>query len=47
MTVMFKELVLEADEQNRWIAKLMSSSDQETPDSQVESQSDIREENYK
>ena len=47
MTVMFKELVLEADEQNRWIAKLMSSSAKGTPDSQVESQSDIRKENYK
>jgi len=33
MTLMFKELVLEADDQNRWIARLMSSKDseEETP----------------
>jgi predicted PurR-regulated permease PerM len=36
VTVMFKELVLEADQQNRWIAKLMSSSDHGTPDDQSE-----------
>ena len=45
MTVMFKELVLEADEQNRWIASLMSSTPKSTPDSQAESQSDLRKEN--
>jgi predicted PurR-regulated permease PerM len=26
MTLLFKELVLEADDQNRWIAKLMGSN---------------------
>ena len=33
MTLLFKELVLEADDQNRWIARLMSSKDseEETP----------------
>ena len=36
ITLMFKELVLEADDQNRWIARLMSSSDQGTPDDQTE-----------
>lgn len=29
MTLMFKELVLEADDQNRWIARLMSSKEDE------------------
>jgi predicted PurR-regulated permease PerM len=27
MTLLFKELVLEADDQNRWIARLMSSKE--------------------
>jgi hypothetical protein len=27
MTLMFKEVVLEADDQNRWIARLMSSKE--------------------
>jgi hypothetical protein len=36
MTVLFKELVLEADEQNRWIAKLMSNSSKNGSDDQSE-----------
>jgi hypothetical protein len=35
---MLKELVLEADEQNRWIASLMSSSEGENPDDQTENE---------
>jgi predicted PurR-regulated permease PerM len=44
MTVMFKELVLEADEQNRWIARLISSSDKETPGDQAANEDDLRKE---
>jgi predicted PurR-regulated permease PerM len=38
MTVMLKELVLEADEQNRWIARLMSSSEGENPGDETENE---------
>ena len=38
MTVMFKELVLEADEQNHWIAALMSSSASEPQQDQAKNE---------
>ena len=31
MTLMFKQLVLEADDQNRWIARLMSAKESAEP----------------
>ena len=31
VTMIIKELVLEADEQNAWIARLISKGDQEPP----------------
>jgi predicted PurR-regulated permease PerM len=37
MTLMFKELVLEADDQNRWIARLMSTKESKTePEEEAE-----------
>ena len=36
VTMIFKELVLEADEQNAWLARLMSKGDQEPPPEQSE-----------
>jgi predicted PurR-regulated permease PerM len=36
VTMIFKELVLEADEQNAWLARLMSKGDQEPPPEQLE-----------
>jgi predicted PurR-regulated permease PerM len=37
MTLMFKELVLEADDQNRWIARLMSAKESKTePEEEAE-----------
>ncbi len=36
VTMIFKELVLEADEQNAWLARLMSKGDQEPPSEQSE-----------
>lgn len=44
MTVMFKELVLEADEQNHWIASLMSSSATKTPDNKTANEGELMEE---
>ena len=35
VTMIFKELVLEADEQNAWLARLMSKGDQEPPPEQM------------
>ncbi len=36
VTMIFKELVLEADEQNAWLARLMSKGDKEPPSEQLE-----------
>ena len=37
MTLMFKQLVLEADDQNRWIARLMSSKESVEPPQDIDS----------
>jgi len=35
VSLLFKELILEADDQNRWIAKLMSAVKPETPEGEA------------
>ncbi|MCJ7536227.1 MAG: AI-2E family transporter, partial [Anaerolineales bacterium] len=35
VSLLFKELIFEADDQNRWIAKLMSAAKPETPEGEA------------
>jgi hypothetical protein len=39
--MIFKELVLEADDQNRWLARLMGKGDKERPSSDPEEEGDL------
>jgi predicted PurR-regulated permease PerM len=41
VTMIFKELVLEADEQNAWLARLMSKGDREPPPEQAEPEQSV------
>ncbi len=41
VTMIFKELVLEADDQNRWLARLMGKGDKERPASDPDEGGDL------